>query len=151
MGQGLPGWASCRETSVLRKYPVLHRPSRRAGPVGDPSLIRVPRGCVYGKPWVIPPQKWGIHVKEKAGKRALDGQCKASPDNGSARLFPRALLWLLTFRLSLVWLSQLWDRCHRMHTAPFHSSKTQRKTRLKAREAIFVNSRLVLSLRSQAL
>lgn len=79
------------------------------------------------------PTEVGHSCERKGGKRALDGQCKASPDGG-ARLFPRALLWLPTFRLSLMWLSQLWDRCHRMHTAPFHSSKTQRKTGLKARE-----------------
>lgn len=61
------------------------------------------------------------------------GSAKASPEGG-ARLALRVLLWLLIFRLSHMWLSQLWDRCHRTHIAPFHSSKTQRKTGLKARE-----------------
>lgn len=68
------------------------------------------------------PTEEGIPVKERGG--ALDRQGNACPRG----------LWLLTFHLSLMWLSQLWDRCHRMHTAPFHSSKTQRKTGLKARE-----------------
>lgn len=64
------------------------------------------------------PQKWGVPVKEEAGR-------------GLASWAP---LRLLAFRLSLMWPGRRWDRCHRVHTAPFHSSKTQRKTGLKARE-----------------